>query len=249
MRLSLSITLLLASAVALASCASQPRASAPDQTRWTTIASSVQGRPLLAATFGPSDAPRLLLVGGIHGDEPEGLFALDDLAVVFARQSHAHVRFIRDLNPDATASRTRFNANNIDLNRNFPASNFTPAPQRGTRPLSEPESRALAAELDSFRPDLIVVFHSIRTGPFVNFDGPAERFAQAFAQAAATADPRWHVRPSMGYPTPGSLGTFAGIDRRIPILTIEFDRGQDEHSVRQSASLGVRAVLEALSRR
>jgi protein MpaA len=32
------------------------------------------------------------------------------------------------------------------------------------------------------------------------------------------------VLATMGYPTPGSLGSWAGIDRQIPIVTLELPR-------------------------
>lgn len=195
---------------------------------------------------------RVLVIGSIHGNETEGAAAVAPL--VAALQSsrdqaslHATVRVIRDLNPDGTAAGARANARGIDLNRNFPATNFSPAPDRGDAPLSEPESRILARELDTFRPNLVIVFHSIRSGPFVNFDGPAAEAAQAFVAAAQRSDPRWRVEPSMGYPTPGSLGTFVGIDRGVPILTVEFRRGHDAEAARRAGVDGVMGAINTLA--
>ena len=48
----------------------------------------------------------------------------------------------------------------------------------------------------------------------------------------------------MGYPTPGSLGTLVGDEWGIPILTIEFRKGQDSASVRAALDAGLRAVLD-----
>ncbi|MFZ2490659.1 MAG: murein tripeptide amidase MpaA, partial [Thermoanaerobaculia bacterium] len=39
--------------------------------------------------------------------------------------------------------------------------------------------------------------------------------------AATTGLP---LQPSIGYPTPGSLGSYAGVERRIPIVTLELPR-------------------------
>ena len=235
-------------------CASTPR-DPQAGSAWATIARSVQGRAIEAATITPArgaEPPRVLVIGSIHGNEPEGLPAIAPLVAALRVASanatlSASVRVIRDLNPDATAARSRTNARGIDLNRNFPASNFSPAPDRGPAPLSEPESRALAHELDSFRPDLVIVFHSIRSGPFVNYDGPAATLAEAFVAAARHSDPRWRVEPSMGYPTPGSLGTFVGIDRRVPILTVEFRRGHDAEAARRAGVDGVMGVIRVMA--
>jgi hypothetical protein len=44
----------------------------------------------------------------------------------------------------------------------------------------------------------------------------------------------------MGYPTPGSLGTWAGVDRQIPIVTLELparQRGEDGWKANREALL------------
>lgn len=220
---------------------------------WEVVGASVRGAPIVATTIeapGGALPARLLLVGGIHGNEPEGLAAVDPIARMLGDEAPGvRVRIIRDLNPDGTAARTRGNARGVDLNRNFPASNFTPARQRGASALSEPESAVLAREIESFGADVVVVFHSIARGPFVNFDGPGEGLARAFAAAAGETDARWHVVASMGYPTPGSLGTFVGVDRGVPILTVEFRRGQARDEVVAAAVAGVRAVARLMAAR
>ncbi|HEX8877684.1 MAG TPA: M14 family zinc carboxypeptidase [Phycisphaerales bacterium] len=238
-------------------CVITPREEHGNST-WSAIARTPQGRSIdaitIPASIGGAEPPRVLVIGSIHGNEPEGLPAVQPLvaSLSIARRDAtlgATVCIIRDLNPDATAARSRTNSRGIDLNRNFPASNFSPAPDRGQAPLSEPESRALARELDTFRPDLVIVFHSIRSGPFVNYDGPASALAEAFVAAARRTDPRWRVEPSMGYPTPGSLGTFVGIDRRVPILTVEFRRGHDAPAAARAGVDGVLGAIGAMGSR
>lgn len=241
-------------ALIVGGCASTPRA-VQGGAGWSPIARSVEGRGIDAVTIEPTglgaSPRRVLVIGAIHGNEPEGLPAVQPLLAALRRAQSdgslsASVRVIRDLNPDGTAAGSRTNARGIDLNRNFLASNFSPAADRGAVPLSEPESRTLARELDTFRPDLVIVFHSIRSGPFVNFDGPAADDAQAFVAAAQRSDSRWRVQPSMGYPTPGSLGTFVGVDRGLPILTVEFRRGHDAESARRAGVDGVMGVIGVL---
>ncbi len=211
------------------------------------IGRSVEGRPLLAEQHGRGHH-RVYIIGLIHGNEPEGFEALDGVRHAVGRHPGVRVRLIPTMNPDGQAARSRGNARGVDLNRNWPASNFTPAPDRGPSALSEPESAAVFADLVRFDPDLLIVLHSIgRGGPFVNFDGPdpVGRLAAAFVEAAAQGDPSWRVVPSMGYPTPGSLGTFAGVDRRIPTLTIEFERGHDPRAAGIAVDAGLDAVLRA----
>lgn len=218
---------------------SPPATTPSPDPAWTTIGRSTRNRPLEARTVGRGPR-RVYLIGGIHGDEPEGQAAA--LAIAANPPPGATLRILKDLNPDGTAARTRTNARGRDLNRNWPAATFRPGNTSGPRALSEPEADALARDLTAFVPDIILVFHSSRSGPFVNHDGPASELAADFADAARSSDPRWRVVPDMGYPTPGSMGSYFGIDKRLPILTIEFRRGQDPDSTLKAARAGIDAL-------
>lgn len=234
--------MLILTCLVLGGCASTRSSERPAAPAWQEIGRSINDRPLEAATFGRGPT-RIYLIGGIHGDEPEGQLAAAVLSASIPRS--ATVRILRDANPDGTWAKTRGNAAGRDLNRNWPASNFRPSHASGEKPLSEPETAALHRDLHAFAPHVVIVFHSIRSGPFVNYDGPAEHLARAFATAAARKDPRWRVVPDMGYPTPGSLGSHIGRDRKIPILTVEFRRGQDDASALIAARAGIEAVCAA----
>ncbi len=223
-------------AILLAGCAQGPRrddrvgftpavAAEAEPAALGVIGQSVLGRPIEAVTLGGAGR-RILLIGGIHGDEAEGGRAIGAVtAYLRTLEPDSAIRLVRDINPDGTAAGTRTNARGVDLNRNWPARNFRPGADRGPAPLSEPETRALHEEIERFAPELVLVCHSAAGGPFVNFDGPAAPEASAFAAAAARTDSRWRVKPEMGYPTPGSLGSYLGVDRGVPILTIEFAHG------------------------
>ena len=243
-------------AATLSACATTPRsagtAAAPAESQdqragagshgWSRIGYSVERRPLYVAQSGTGPV-RVYVIGGVHGDETEGRSIIDSLAR--APNHGVTLRVLRDLNPDGTAARRRVNARGLDLNRNWPASNFDPASTGGAQALSEPETRALAADLRAFRPDVVVVLHSAANGPFVNYDGPAAALASSFASAANRLWPGWHVQPDMGYPTHGSLGTYLGVDQRIPILTIEFAQGQDEAAAGGALMEGLAAVIQS----
>jgi hypothetical protein len=219
---------------------------------WQSLASSHGDRPLRVSQVTPitSAAKRVYIIASIHGSEPEGRRGLDLVAAeleTIARTSNIALRVVEDANPDGTARRLRGNARGIDLNRNWPAQNFSPGGAGGVSPLSEPETQAVAADIDSFGPDLVIVLHSIASGPFVNYDGPAAAHAGAFADGALRSDQRWRLVPNMGYPTPGSLGSYLGQDRGIGILTIEFKRGQAPRSVANALRLGLPEVFAAIS--
>jgi protein MpaA len=135
------------------------------------------------------------------------------------------VLVVRDANPDGNQADTRTNANGVDLNRNFPASNWKRLSKHGSlssgsRPESEPETRVLVQLVETFRPHRIVVVHSTRGKAMVNYDGPASELARAMARENG-----YEVTDYIGYPTPGSFGSYAGIDRNLPIITLELRRG------------------------
>jgi len=197
---------------------------------WRSIGRSVERREIEAVEFG-GGVRRVLLIGGIHGDEPEGQVLVERVADEFAvgsRQApHATVFIIRDLNPDGTAAGTRGNSRGVDLNRNFPAANWQATARRpefnpGPRPGSEPETQTLLGVLDGFQPDRIIVMHATRGKPMVNYDGPAQSLAELMSRHSG-----YVVSDTIGYPTPGSLGSYAGKDLEIPIITLELPRGID----------------------
>jgi protein MpaA len=195
---------------------------------WPVLGNSTAGRPVVARrlALGASDteiAP-LVVMAGIHGDEPSSVEAVLDLVggLDLAAAAGGPVWVVPALNPDGLEAGRKNSARDVDLNRNFPASNFTPAHQPGydpgPAPLSEPETALFAALLESVRPRAVVAVHA----PFacINYDGPAQAWAEAVAAACG-----WPARGEIGYPTPGSLGSWLGVDRGLPLLTIELPPG------------------------
>ena len=194
-------------------------------------ARSVNGLPILVKEYPPLAArrprARILLLGGIHGDEYSSVSIVFKWMQVLDRHHSGlfHWRIAPLVNPDGLLRRqsVRMNANGVDLNRNFPTADWRREsndywvretgrdPRRfpGPSPLSEPESRWVAQEIERFRPHAIVSIHA----PFglLDFDGPPttppERLGQIFLSPLGTY--------------PGSLGRFVGIDNRTPIITIE----------------------------
>mgnify|MGYP001380935058 CR=1 FL=1 len=217
---------------------------------WEEVGTSVKGRPITAMTVGQGEA-WVLVVGGIHGDEREAQPSVSRLVERLSASdasSAATWRVIRDLNPDGSAMARRPNARQVDLNRNFPARNYERRDRHGPSPLSEPETAALNRVILAERPTLIVVFHSSTYGPFVNFDGPAAEAARAFADGAARVDARWRLVPEMSYATPGSLGSYYGVDQGIPVLTVEFERGQSAYEAWRAIESGFGELAAYLGR-
>ena len=120
-----------------------PRPSTSMQ-RWYPIGTSVERRQLLVAQAGTGPV-RVYVIGGIHGDETEGRSLLE--ALKNQPNAAATLRILRDANPDGTAARRRSNARGYDLNRNWPATNFTPgAAGHSGRSFSRTEVRLRSAE-------------------------------------------------------------------------------------------------------
>jgi protein MpaA len=189
------------------------------------IGHSIEGRRLRAWRFGSEGAPALLVVGGVHGDEPSSVGATVELGRRLAGGAvgaTGPVWLVPALNPDGLARGQKNSARDVDLNRNFPAANFTPQHQPGyfpgPHPLSEPETAALAALIARAGIGAVVAVHAPLA--CINYDGPAAGWAGRVAAACG-----WPARPDIGYPTPGSLGSWLGVDLGIPILTLELPPG------------------------
>jgi murein peptide amidase A len=136
--------------------------AAPASAVTLEIGESSQGRPIYAKQFGDPSSERVaLFVGLVHGDEPEGPRVTRALR---GRVPDDVQLWIIDVtNPDGLALRRRQNARGVDLNRNFPYKwQKTRRGDRyygGRKPLSEPESRALASFVERVKPDVTVWYH------------------------------------------------------------------------------------------
>jgi len=124
---------------------------------------SVRGRPIKLVVSGDPDSPRRdLVVGCIHGNEPAGI-AIARLLASSAAPRETSLLIVLDANPDGVAAGTRTNGHGVDLNRNFPWRWRREPPggvhYAGPRPLSEPESRALARLIERVRPTVTIWFH------------------------------------------------------------------------------------------
>lgn len=191
-----------------------------------SAAASVRGRAiLLRDVVAESPKRRVLVLGGIHGDErSSSSLVFHWIGHAEATAASAHWRFIPGLNPDGLLAHPprRTNANGVDLNRNFPtpdwqrdavsywATKTKKDPRRypGVAPLSEPESKFLYEQIQSFKPDIIVSVHA----PFgvLDFDGPSvppQKLGRLYLDQVGIY--------------PGSLGNYGGVTLGVPVITVE----------------------------
>jgi murein peptide amidase A len=193
--------------------------------QWSTLALSRKGKPIRARRLG-SGSRRIVWLGRIHGNEPEGSEATKRIGDQFVAKNLMQTTtlfLIEDLNPDGSSARTRENANGVDLNRNFPARNFKASKLHGPSATSEPESCALVGVLESFQPDLVIALHSHSNAQGINYDGPAKAEAQQFSKLSGLDVVENIDLDAAGHP--GSLGQWWGLDNQRKILTVEYTRG------------------------
>lgn len=202
-------------------------------------AKSVNGRDIMLHEFTMAKSPiaRVLVVGGIHGDELTSVSIvfrwIDLLNQAAGEAGQYRWRVIPVLNPDGLLAKppTRVNARGVDLNRNFPTDNWAKEashywsvstrrdPRRfpGKAPRSEPESSWLHSEIMAFKPDVIISVHA----PYavLDFDGPPS----GMKPPARFGPLKLH---RLGV-YPGSLGNFGGLEEGIPVVTLELPHALD----------------------
>jgi murein peptide amidase A len=133
--------------------------------RTVVIGHSVLGRPITARRVGDLDSPRkALVVGSIHGDEPEGLRVTRAIRAMRARIHGIDLWVIDTVNPDGLHARRRQNAHGVDLNRNFGTNWRRTGPPgyryyAGRKPFTEPESRAVRTLVRRLRPVVTIWYH------------------------------------------------------------------------------------------
>jgi protein MpaA len=127
------------------------------------IGRSVLGAPILAERLGAPGGRRVLVIGVIHGDEDAGVAILDELRHLGAPEG-VELWLVDSMNPDGQAAQDRHNANQVDLNRNFPYK-WGPigvagdGQYAGTGAASEPETQAMVNFIAQLRPDITIWYH------------------------------------------------------------------------------------------
>jgi len=188
----------------------------------SVIGKSVNGKDIIAYHFGDGEK-EVMFVGGIHGGYSWNTTLVGYEAIDFLKQNPSaipegvKVTVIPVLNPDgllkvvatstakfsagdvvsviAKQTEGRFNANNVDLNRNFDCdwqanAKWQDTPVSGGKSaFSEPESLAMKNYIESRKPKAVVVWYSAAGGVFSSscHNGvlpETNKLTQAFAKAS-----------------------------------------------------------------
>lgn len=195
-----------------------------------------------ASPAGKTNAPRVLVIGGIHGDE------LTSSSIVFrwlqwtgeADASLYHWRVIPLANPDGLLASppTRVNGRGVDLNRNFPTPDWDkdahnywtqrakrdPRRYPGKTAGSEIETRWLEEQIREFKPDVIISVHAPYS--ILDYDGPAPK-PHRFG--------RLNLNQLGVYP--GSLGNYSGIHQQTPVVTIELPSATSMPTIQEQRAI------------
>lgn len=188
---------------------------------------SLEGAPL--TVFLPeTGTAEIAILAAIHGDEPETTVVVSE-ALRCLPQGDLRAAVILCGNPDGMLRGTRGNGRGVDLNRNFPTSNWSPdrvhyksrandardiALSPGSKPASEPEIVALISLLDRMNPRAVVSLHSALA---CIDDAGSSHLGRQLADRCELP-----FLTEIGYPTPGSMGTWAG-ERGLNLVTLELE--------------------------
>ena len=199
-----------------------------DKIEWECHRKSQGNQPLIFATFGENTGQVVLFLGGVHGDENPPVYILFRLAQFLKGNPELY----RDktiivaplVNPDGFFSKPqkRTNGRGVDINRNFPTKDWKRSKRgryySGPYEGSENETKFQIALMNRFKPTHIISIHS-PLGCY-DYDGPSSNFDALVIWMKKVS--RKNGLPFRRYQVfPGSLGNYAGMERRIHTLTLE----------------------------
>ncbi len=212
-----------------------------------SIGTSVDGRPITAYQFGNGPS-MVLFIAAMEGNEQNSANLLQQwLPDIDANPdkipSYRTLVIIPQINPDGYAADTRLNADGVDLNRNFPANNWSEqvteptAPgtwtnDGGPYPLSEPESQAIAAYTENNQPTLTLTMHSHGGIVEANDAGDSITLGAEYAKLAHyEAIPTYEIGNFFDYTTTGAYEDWLNDKLNLPALEVELESPtNDEYS-------------------
>jgi murein peptide amidase A len=194
----------------------------------------------------------ILLTGGVHGDEPEGIW-LAEATLEWLKSNSSNEKnvggktqvpwvIIPCINPDGAAKNERVNGHGVDLNRNYPSKSWSPKFEKeryfpGASAASEPEIKSLIALIRQTKPRLLIHCHSWK--PCIVFAGePGLPAARALAECTG-----YTLKDDIGYPTPGSLSEWGWVDNNTPVICIEESEGTAKKDVWPHFAEGMKKIF------
>jgi hypothetical protein len=188
---------------------------------------SVQNRPLrvyvLENRFDAARRDVTLIYGAVHGNETSTPGVVEYLRAHLKKHPSIvkgrRVLLLPVLNPDGLARRSRRNARNVDINRNYPGTWRRIRERNGFKGgptvASEPETRAMIRLVARYAPRKIVSIHQ----PLNCLIYSGER-SRPLALAIQKHN-KYPIRTGAGYPTPGGFGGYCDKVIKTPVVTIE----------------------------
>ena len=186
------------------------------------VGRSVEGRSIIARQIG-SGGRTILLVGGMHGGwELNTVTLINELITHFDTTPQAILPgltlvFNPAANPDGLMRGreidSRFNANGVDLNRNWGCNWSADAVWRnqpvdaGAGPFSEPETQAISAYIQQIEPVAVLFYHSAAAGVYAGScggDHGSGVMSQLYGQAAGYT----YGQAFSAYPVTGTAATW-----------------------------------------
>jgi len=177
-----------------------------------------------------------VVIGAVHGNEPASPPTVRALVEV-DYPDDMEVWLVPTLNPDGVAAGTRWNANGVDLNRNFPWA--WRADDGGPAVLSEPEARAAVDLVTRLRPDVVVWVH--QPYGYVTSVGASDDAYEA-AWAAGSGLP---IRPDVAQHGGGE--SWSHFDAGLDAMLIEIDTWDATPEIVAAQRRGFEALIAALA--
>lgn len=193
---------------------------------WTIAGYSNWKNKILLKEYG-NRGKNILIIGGIHGDEPASVTSAIYLAKYLEKNSASiknRVIIVPCLNPDGLRAGRRTNGHRIDLNRNFPSStwefDYTKHYNNpGPLPASEPETVVAIEIMDKYQPVMIIQLHQPFAALYPDSKAPNDLIEKMSDISG------FSISFDIGYKTPGSLGSFKS-DQEYSIIGITYELGR-----------------------
>ncbi|MFZ4403765.1 MAG: M14 family zinc carboxypeptidase [Pseudobdellovibrionaceae bacterium] len=201
----------------------------------TDIGKSTLGQSINFWNFNSNQKTEILIIGGVHGDELEGVELAEALVKeIITCDKEVNLKLkdkigvIPCLNPDGKILNKRSNYNNVDLNRNLPTSNWkrdatNERYQPGKEAGSEPETKAFLVFLEKIRPNIIISLHSYSKNLVLY---PVSELSLKYKSAIDNFARKltYPVVEAMDYDIFGNLSRF-GIENKYVTMTLELPKG------------------------